>query len=999
MNFDEYKYEKLPIYTAFAATVTSILKAAIEAEGGYRLQQIQNRAKEPSSLLKKLEQRKILSTNYLENDIKDLAGCRVVFYTNNDVNKFIRSRIINQNFDVIDNKTHQPGRVIEDATELYNSNHYIVRLSSSRILLPEYSRFSDLKCEIQIHTILNHAWAEMAHDTIYKHPVLENFGAKIHESINKRLQKVAQEYLLPAGYEFQKIVSDFQRILVGKKLFDRNILRVIIDAADNNIRVQALETFAKNVLPLYDDLQGIYPDVIISLIEAAKHARSANPIIIETPYGNLPAKTYNDVVKIIIDILVCYRYCIDIKETFDALCLLYSWSMNDEEREPLLNLGKKLAHYDLEVWRLYGPFIQEELLNHIESINGVEILELQPLLLIIFNELLGTEVRSTSRNSTTLVFHRGVVVASKRLRLVRKRTIDFLRILFFQTNSDESHFEVMRVFKKTIYPPLNQSCSDELLLLLMQNMITTFEFMEEIASKLNFELLQDIENQVHRCFWTYAHHPNAMHDSPKINETSINLKSSILAFRNIINSNPDYVIFKILIGFNSIFLPAWEDKEFGIEKSEKYRIKKLNELILSVNEDSSEIWFNRIKNYAEIKSNDSATFMIFRKFLVQLALAQPAITLSYVDRLNASLIPFLPSFLDGLMQSIKYAEIMSQIDTWLQAGINLPQIAWYVCFAEKFNEVLIYRTNDTALKYNNLNAVNYTLIAMVKNFDEFSDNQVKIKFFLSLQYLHEAKNFSWVQLTGIFLEKSTMIHSFDEMQINFLLDLLIFYPKFNYDLMRIITAIAKQWLDKVINFIGDRIIFSRTENAPRHYESVPFDIFDSLQKLLVTASVTLFENARIWFEKDPKYFNYDCSRFIYLIFPEFTTDIEEYLMSLIKASNVQDYSFVLSILSAYEGKSFIFKFVREIIVYIKPENPLWDESAEVLITTGVVSGMYGHAEIYAQRKVLLESWVVDENKNVQDFAKYLINKLDSMIANENRSAEATIALRKLSYDE
>ena len=81
MDFDEYFRSKQFDYAALAETVASILQAALAAyPGTFRLQQVQHRAKNPESLKKKLEDRKLESTCTLEADIKDLAGCRLIFY-------------------------------------------------------------------------------------------------------------------------------------------------------------------------------------------------------------------------------------------------------------------------------------------------------------------------------------------------------------------------------------------------------------------------------------------------------------------------------------------------------------------------------------------------------------------------------------------------------------------------------------------------------------------------------------------------------------------------------------------------------------------------------------------------------------------------------------------------------------------------------------------------------------------------------------------------------
>ena len=123
MNFEEYEREGQAAYASFAATAASILTAVITAKGGYRLQQVTMRAKQPKSLRKKLQDRGIQATTTLENEIKDLAGCRLVFYTNSDVTRLINSGVIEQNFEVLEVTVHHPPLEGKDATELYISNH------------------------------------------------------------------------------------------------------------------------------------------------------------------------------------------------------------------------------------------------------------------------------------------------------------------------------------------------------------------------------------------------------------------------------------------------------------------------------------------------------------------------------------------------------------------------------------------------------------------------------------------------------------------------------------------------------------------------------------------------------------------------------------------------------------------------------------------------------------------------------------------------------------
>jgi ppGpp synthetase/RelA/SpoT-type nucleotidyltranferase len=101
MNYDQYVREWHTRYESFARTVAAILQSAVDAsQQSFRLQQIKFRAKYPTSLKRKLTERGLLQSDAIEDELKDLAGCRLIFYTNTDVDQFLQSRLIFENFSV-----------------------------------------------------------------------------------------------------------------------------------------------------------------------------------------------------------------------------------------------------------------------------------------------------------------------------------------------------------------------------------------------------------------------------------------------------------------------------------------------------------------------------------------------------------------------------------------------------------------------------------------------------------------------------------------------------------------------------------------------------------------------------------------------------------------------------------------------------------------------------------------------------------------------------------
>src|SRR5690606_21011878 len=110
------------------------------------------------------------------DEIKDLAGCRVVFLTNSQVDAFNNTGALHENFEVLSVNVHHPVPGTETEMKLFDSTNYLVRLKPDRLALTEYRELEGLNAEIQVQTLLNHAWAEMGHDTIYKEPKLTHLG-------------------------------------------------------------------------------------------------------------------------------------------------------------------------------------------------------------------------------------------------------------------------------------------------------------------------------------------------------------------------------------------------------------------------------------------------------------------------------------------------------------------------------------------------------------------------------------------------------------------------------------------------------------------------------------------------------------------------------------------------------------------------------------------------------------------------------------------------------
>lgn len=152
------------VYADFSSSVERLIRDFLIANK-IQFVDVVSRVKERGSLEGKIA-RKGEGRYKRLSDITDICGARVITYLEGDVRRV--SEIVEREFDVDRKNSIDKSTPVDPDRFGYRSVHYVVGHRRDRVKLSEYSRFADLKIEIQVRSILQHAWAEIEHDLGYK---------------------------------------------------------------------------------------------------------------------------------------------------------------------------------------------------------------------------------------------------------------------------------------------------------------------------------------------------------------------------------------------------------------------------------------------------------------------------------------------------------------------------------------------------------------------------------------------------------------------------------------------------------------------------------------------------------------------------------------------------------------------------------------------------------------------------------------------------------------
>lgn len=180
--------------------------------------QIEARTKDAKSFLEKARQK---SYNNPIDEIKDISGIRIITYYQDDAQKI--ADLVREQFNVDEENSSDKLSDLQTNEFGYRSIHLVCNLDNNRSILPEWAQSANLCFEVQIRTVLQHAWAAISHKLDYKST------SEAPAALQRQLIRLSALLEL-TDEEFSRIRDDVAKLLEEyERDFDEGNFKVPLD--------------------------------------------------------------------------------------------------------------------------------------------------------------------------------------------------------------------------------------------------------------------------------------------------------------------------------------------------------------------------------------------------------------------------------------------------------------------------------------------------------------------------------------------------------------------------------------------------------------------------------------------------------------------------------------------------------------------------------------------------------------------------------------------------
>ena len=261
VQFRQLWNDEKQMYAAWGDRVVELILNFLE-EQGHSINELikippKPRLKEEQSLCDKAFNRAKAYKNPYD-EIEDKIGVRFVVLLNKDVDTICNAIANLPDFASEMSRDYNEERREAPLLFTYQSNHFIVRPKRDITISETLVVKSSTPCEVQIRTLLQHAHAELTHDTIYK--TKKRVESKVHRTVAKSMALIetTDDFFTTVSIQLNhgpleefRIVERLDGIFdvfVGNTSHNHRSAAVIFDVFSEFISEDIVDNIQKNVV-------------------------------------------------------------------------------------------------------------------------------------------------------------------------------------------------------------------------------------------------------------------------------------------------------------------------------------------------------------------------------------------------------------------------------------------------------------------------------------------------------------------------------------------------------------------------------------------------------------------------------------------------------------------------------------------------------------------------------------------------------------------------------
>lgn len=972
------------LYGDFANSVKSIIEEVIKKEGlGNYVQVITAREKDVKGLAKKLLNKKFKDNpknlTYLESknirkfsDIKDLAGVRVILYFKGDALNILRLAL-QEEFCYLprDEKKHKD----VDGQE---SIHSLIEFNKDRLKLSEYARFKGLKCEIQLVTILQHAWSELEHDVVYKP---KGGWGKIEVEKFKDMFKEAKRCIKEASDIFESIMyihQNEEKLL----LFDE------FDSLNNNELYRYLERLEAYMEKNYLGKDLVLKDVL-GKIEQIASVSSKNKIVKERGvFGDLDGKTFQDILvkslRILSDTRIKYANESGFRKIFESVI---KWSNIIKDNKGIKEVDDfigNLARYDLQVLKQIGLFNQILIVDLLSKWKDETKLKNVRAIRTVANKILQPSFESSSMTEwNKLRSSSGSLMEDKQgnLEKIRRKMINILFDVYKLTDNKKDKFAIIKTLDEASRTP--SSGADESLekIILKDVDYLIGKYDEIVFNKGNrvscvLPVAMEIERQL---LWFKKRWPKR-----KLRVISNFIKK--------LETDERYFVYGRLI----------DRHRFDYLRKAK---KRNNDDNLEKKINANEKWLRILNDIAQVSDiEEDWKFNDFSAFLTKLTESSPKKGKYFLNSAlskNTALSRFADAFVLGFrnVNDLKLwdayvAKIEKKKDADLISRI-LEVYRFYLKNSKKVN----YREKDLLWIKNISGRKNDYAFLLKENYNKsyldhilfrviilaWKHNQKESEKLLIKEMNKSNKNALSQKINDIELYSSwgdIKIENFGKKTIDYLTDVIIKSDRFDHYKQELSVKIGQTDFNSFVKIIKERLNSSgMTKKDLKNYDAIPTHLSEKFISFIEKNNKEFKRDLTNWIsrKKIENLNSYECGSLLRSL----GNIHSEVVIDLCKKDSKDNYFKIVSLLKSFNGINLELAFI--VIDYVvnsknvksADKNKLLKYIGGGMYSTGVVSGEHGLSEAHKAKANEIKKLKKEMEKSKK--SKKLINFADEMI--------------------